>query len=96
MKKRHKEGEFFRFLQVLGRFFWKRLVGLFGVLEDSKSKLATRLYRQRGKYARSFVHSGMVVLVIAGVTLGPSLIAETNPELEYDVWETAQASTSVY
>ncbi|MCJ7828009.1 M23 family metallopeptidase [Patescibacteria group bacterium] len=96
MKRTSLGKDFGQFLACLGRFLWKRFAGFFGVLEISKSKLASRLYRQRGKYTRSFIHSGMVLLVIAGVTLGPILIAETNPELEYDVWETAQASTSVF
>lgn len=96
MKRTPMGRDFCQFCCCCGSFFWKRFASFFGVLEVSKSKLATQLYRQRGKYARSFIHSGMVMLVIAGVTLGPVLISQTNSELEYDVWETAQASTSVF
>lgn len=46
------------------------------VFESFKSILATGLYRQRGKYVRPFIHLGMVVLVVGGITLGPLLISE--------------------
>lgn len=84
-----------QFLACLGRYVRTRFFGIFGVLEASKSRFASQLYQKRGKYARPFIHSGMTLLVIAGVTLGPILIAETNPGLEGDFWEAAQGSTSV-
>ena len=84
--------QFLRHLLIYGR---KKLFGAFLVLETSKSKLATQLYQKRGKYTRPFVHSGMVILMIAGITIGPVLIAETNPVLEQDFWQEAPESTSV-
>lgn len=83
------------FISCLFHYLRGKLLSLFLVLETSKSKFANQLYQKRGKYARPFVHSGMVILMITGVTLGPVLINENSPEIEYDVWETAKASTSV-
>ncbi|MBN1263556.1 MAG: M23 family metallopeptidase [Candidatus Pacebacteria bacterium] len=77
-------------------YFKKKLFGALWSFESSKSKLATQLYQKRGKYTRPFIHSGMVVLMIAAVTLGPILISETNPSLQQDFWQEAQASASVF
>lgn len=87
--------DFLQFIVCLTGYLWRRVFGAFGALEVSKSKFASQLYQRRGKYARPFIHSGMVILVIAGVTLGPVLIAETSPELEEDIWEATPVSTSV-
>jgi len=84
------------FITCLFRYLRQKLFGAFWVFESSKSRFASQLYQKRGKYARPFIHSGMAVLVIAAVTLGPVLIAETNPEIDADLWQAAQASTSVF
>lgn len=83
------------FFVCLGRYIYQKLFGALLALDFSKSKIACRLYQKRGKYSRPFIHSGLVILVIAGVTLGPILISETNPELNYDLWQPAEASDSV-
>lgn len=44
---------------------------VFGGFETAKSTLAESLYRQRGKLARPFVHSGMVALSAVGVMIAP-------------------------
>lgn len=44
--------------------------------EEAKSTLAESLYKQRGKLARPFVHSGMVALSAAGVILAPVISEE--------------------
>lgn len=46
--------------------------------ESFKKGFAELLYRQRGKFARPFVHSGMFALVTLGVMLGP-IISEGLP-----------------
>lgn len=88
--------DFIQFLNCLFRYFRQKILGAFWVFESSKSKIASRLYQKRGKYTRPFVHSGMVILMIAAVTLGPVLIAETNPQIGQDFWQEARASTSVF
>jgi murein DD-endopeptidase MepM/ murein hydrolase activator NlpD len=84
-----------QFILCLFNYLRRKIFGAFWVLEESKSKLASQLYQKRGKYARPFIHSGMVVLMIAAVTLGPILIAEASPEIEQDFWEKAPVSTSI-
>lgn len=73
--------DFWRFVCCLGRWLKYRLTQLFLTFEKGKSWLASRLYRQRGRWARPFVHSGMALLVVSGITLGPTLIEEnfSNP-----------------
>jgi len=68
--------DFLAFFACLGRYFKLRLKQLFYFFERLKSLLAAWLYQQRGRYARSFVHLGMAVLVVGGVSLGPVLISE--------------------
>jgi len=69
------------FFGCWGRYFKYRAGQTFFIFEQTKSWLATCLYQQRGKWARPFIHSGMVFLVVSGVTLGPTLIEEkfSNP-----------------
>jgi murein DD-endopeptidase MepM/ murein hydrolase activator NlpD len=88
--------DFLLFWRCLFRYFRDKFFDVFGVLEASKSRLASRLYQKRGKYARPFIHSGMVVLMIAAVTLGPVLISETSDGVEQDFWQGARASSSVF
>jgi murein DD-endopeptidase MepM/ murein hydrolase activator NlpD len=65
-------------LTEFSQFFWKyfraRAYQLFTRFEASKGLVVDFLYRRRGKYARPFVHSGMVGLLFVGVTFGPVLI----------------------
>lgn len=72
------------FFRCLGKYSQNKAVGCFHCLEAGKSKMAAGLYRQRGRYTRPFIHSGMAFLIIGGITLGPSLIAETFPGAEED------------
>jgi len=71
------------FFSCLGRYFRFRLKQIFRFLERLKSLLAAWLYQQRGRYARPFIHLGMAVLVVGGISLGPVLISE---KLRYP-WE---------
>ena len=45
--------------------------------ERRKDSLVGRLIKERGKYVRPFVHSGVIGLVFLGITLGPRIIKET-------------------
>lgn len=59
--------------------------------ETGKSILATFLYRQRGKHARRFIHSGMAGLAALGVVIAP-VIADEFPGTTLDPWDIPSAS----
>ena len=69
--------DFLSFLNSLRRYSKLRTVQAFLLFEKTKSWLATRLYQQRGRLVRPFLHSGMALLVVGGIALGPSLIEES-------------------
>lgn len=69
--------EFTRFVQG---YAWKRLKQAFRRFEVGKGFLVEGLYQKRGKYAGTFIHSGMVGLLFVGVTLGPVVLAELPSE----------------
>jgi len=85
------------FLACLSCYFKYRFGQIFSLFEQIKSQLAERLYRQRGRWAKSFIHSGMAFLVVSGVTFGPTLIEEkfSNPwqeeALPYSVFSSVLA-----
>jgi murein DD-endopeptidase MepM/ murein hydrolase activator NlpD len=64
------------------KLFW-----LGSLFERFKCWIAGRLYWQRGRYSRPFIHSGMALLIVFGITIGPTLVAETFPELDQDPWQ---------
>ena len=66
----------FVFAQALGAYTKTRLLDYFDIFEAGKDVLVGRMYRQRGKHASSFIHAGMIGLVIWGVTLGPQTLQE--------------------
>ena len=69
-------GEDFReFIRFMGKYIQVRLERSFRRFELGKGVLVEQLYQQRGRYARPFIHSGMVGLIFVGVTLGPAVIA---------------------
>jgi len=69
--------DFWFFFCCLGRYCKFRAFQAFFLFEKIKSWLATRLYQQRGRLVRPFLHSGMALLVVGGIALGPSLIEES-------------------
>lgn len=79
--------DFKDFLFCLAGYAKKKSLLIFQLFERGKSGFAARLYWQRGRYSRPFVHSGMAFLVIGGITLGPTLISETFPGLIQDPWQ---------
>jgi len=68
--------EFGEFLRFLYSYFRKRGNEAFRRFEVGKGALVEGLYQKRGKYARPFMHSGMMSLLIAGVALGPLIIEQ--------------------
>lgn len=87
MDKPSLKEDIWQFLCCLGSYFRKKAVKSFHSFENSKSKLAVVLYRQRGRYGRPFIHSGMMLLIVIGVTLGPVLIKENFPGLSDSSWQ---------
>jgi len=67
-------GEFFQFLRY---YFKSRSYGWFERFEKFKDLLVDVLYMKRGRYARPFLHLGMVGLVLTVVTFGPLVFSDT-------------------
>lgn len=76
-----------RFVRALGTYFSKKVWRFLKWLEKIKSESAAKLYFQRGRYARIFTHSGVVLMVLTGFTLGPKIISEGFPSIQIDAWE---------
>lgn len=86
--------EFKDFFICLFNYFRTKLRRLFYFFENIKSWLAGSLYRQRGKYTQPFLQSGLVLLVVVGIILGPTLLSETFPGLtNSDPWRETIASS---
>lgn len=50
---------------------------LFSRFETRKDGLVDRLTKERGRWVRPFIHSGVIILVFVGITLGPAILDET-------------------
>lgn len=69
--------DFFRFLR---RYFKFRGYGGFVRFEVVKDVIVDLLYRQRGKYARPFLHFGTIALIFLVITFGPFIIQSAEDE----------------
>lgn len=73
---------FFRDFQEFAKSWWGyisiNLERWFFIFENIKGKIAEGLYRQRGRLARPFVHSGMGTIAAIGIMLVP-IISEELP-----------------
>jgi len=74
------------FFGELGRYLYKNLHLSFLKFEKIKGIFVTILYRQRGKYARRFMHLGMAGLAALGIMIAP-IIADEFPGRSVDPWE---------
>jgi murein DD-endopeptidase MepM/ murein hydrolase activator NlpD len=74
------------FLKDLSDFLLKNLRLSFFRFELGKKIFATALYRQRGKLARRFIHTGMASLAAVGMVIAP-VIAEEFPGRSVNPWE---------
>ncbi len=70
-------GEFFHFIR---QYIKLRGYGWFERFENFKNLLVDLLYRKRGRYARPFLHVGMIGLLFLTVTLGPVIIAQAEQD----------------
>lgn len=84
--------EFGEFLYQLGVYLIKNLHLSFIKFEAGKGAFAAVLYRQRGKYARRFMHSGMAGLTAVGMMMAP-VIANEFPGRSVDPWDTPSPSS---
>lgn len=66
--------EFREFIGQLTRYITKHAYRAFFRLEAGKDIVAGALYHKRGKYARPFLHSGMMALIFFSITLGPKFV----------------------
>jgi len=80
------------FVREFSRFVFRRLRVSFIHFETVKNFFAVSLYRQRGKMARRFMHSGMAGLAALGIIIAP-VIAEEFPGRGVDPWEIQAPST---
>jgi len=74
------------FFCELGLYLYKNLHLSFIKFEKIKGVFVTILYRQRGKNARRFMHSGMAGLVALGIMIAP-IIADEFPGRTVDPWD---------
>jgi murein DD-endopeptidase MepM/ murein hydrolase activator NlpD len=81
------------FLRDFRKFLYKTLHLSFIRFEAGKGFFVTALYRQRGKLARRFMHTGMASLAALGVMIAP-MIAEEFPGRSVNPWE-VPTSTAV-
>lgn len=61
----------------LSRYIRTLLQRMFSRFESRKDGLVDRLTKERGKWVRPFIHSGVMGLVFIGVTLGPTIVEKT-------------------
>ena len=73
--------------------FWRGYRGFRG-FEGAKDVVAGALYRQRGRFARPFVHIGMAGLVGLGIVLAP-VLASSFPGIAPDPWSSSSPSEVV-
>jgi murein DD-endopeptidase MepM/ murein hydrolase activator NlpD len=73
--------------------FWK-LYGVFSRFERVKDILVQLLYRQRGRFARPFVHTAMGGLITMAITLAP-VLAESFPGVEKELPEEMSPTVQV-
>ena len=70
----------------LGKYFVKKLHISFLHFEKGKGVLVTALYKQRGKLARRFVHTGMASLAGVAMIIAP-VVAQEFPGRSVNPWE---------
>jgi LysM repeat protein len=75
-----------QFLNELGFYLTKKLHFSFLRFEEKKGFFVSSLYKQRGKYAKTLVHSGMATLAGVGMMIAP-VIAQEFPGRSVNPWE---------
>jgi LysM repeat protein len=86
--------EFSTFFRELYDYVFRLLHLSFLRFETSKSIFVTILYRQRGKYARRLMHSGMAGLTALGMMIAP-VIAQAFPGQTINPWDVPSPSALI-
>ncbi len=80
------------YVRLWSRYLFRKGYGSFAGFEKIKGFVASSLYRQRGRFARPFVHTAMGAIVAMGVALAP-VLANSFPGIENtQVSESLQSS----
>lgn len=79
------------FLSELSSFVLRNLRISFFKFEHRKGIFATALYRQRGKHARTLMHTGMTGIAAVGMIIAP-MIAKEFPGRSVNPWELPETS----
>lgn len=77
--------DFKEFFREFSKYINKNLHISFLKFENGKSIFAQSLYRQRGKMARRFIHTGMAGLAALGMMIAP-VVAQEFPGNSVDPW----------
>jgi len=80
-----------QFLREFWTYISHNLRFSFFKFETSKRFFATSLYRQRGRMARKFMHTGMATLAAIGMIIAP-VIAKEFPGRSVNPWEVTASS----
>lgn len=72
--------DFLEFLRFARGYTRSRLYTKFTYFENAKDVFVDLLYKRRGKYARPFLHTGMMFLIFFGVTFGPFILNKARAE----------------
>ncbi len=64
----------------LHKYFKLRSYAWFAQFEKVKDALVDVLYKKRGRYARPFLHFGMIFMIFFMVTAGPVILAKTDED----------------
>ena len=72
--------EFKAFLKFFQKYLKKRFYIHFLRFEVVKDVVVDLLYKKRGKYARPFLHAGMMSMLFVGITVGPIILKEVSAE----------------
>lgn len=83
-----------KFKEEISFYVLKRLHFSFNRFETHKGTFVALLYRQRGKYAKRFIHTGMAGLTFTGILIAP-VIANEFPGRNVNPWEIASPSSIV-
>lgn len=82
------------FLSAWRKYLFTKLYGWFSKFETVKDGVTHVLYRQRGRFARPFVHSAMAGLMAMAVTLAP-VLASSFPGAQGDLDEEVMTASQV-
>lgn len=69
--------DFTEFLSYARGYSRRRGYHWFSKFETVKDAIVDLLYKRRGKYSRPFLHTGMMGLLVFGITFGPTIIEQS-------------------